>query len=414
MDKIYLQGNYIVVEQGTETFVFSKYFCTYYETATNLLIQGNLSAPTLRTCSIPIIDIPNYYDETGLIPYDADSLKDFLRVNSGFKTPPGGSGGVTDGDKGDITVSGSGSVWTIDNLAVTNAKINDVNASKVTTDSTHRFVTDTEKTTWNSKVDSVNTQTGIVVLNASDVGAPSGSGTSTGTNTGDETTSTIKTKLGTATTSTDGYLTSTDWNTFNGKLSSLTIGTTAISSGTAGRLIFEGTGNVLQQSAGLTWDNTNSVLTSSFRVVAGTSGMTNTGGALHVYAGNSNDFVSRWFNTSGINIMTLRTTGNGGRLALCNATGQEGIILNGIYSDALTFGAGRDIYFDTATGTKIGAATNQKLAFWNKTPIVQPTTGGGSSTRAGSGGTNLTSNTTFDGYTLAQVVLALRNIGLLA
>ncbi|MFA5374002.1 MAG: hypothetical protein WC354_07480, partial [Candidatus Omnitrophota bacterium] len=47
-------------------------------------------------------------------------------------------------------------------------------------------------------------------------GVISGSNVS-GTNTGDETQSTIKTKLGAAATGADGYLTSTDWNTFNGK-----------------------------------------------------------------------------------------------------------------------------------------------------------------------------------------------------
>lgn len=61
------------------------------------------------------------------------------------------SGSIPDGDKGDITVSGGGTVWTIDNLAVTNAKINDVDGSKVTQSASFRLVTDTEKSTWNSK-----------------------------------------------------------------------------------------------------------------------------------------------------------------------------------------------------------------------------------------------------------------------
>jgi hypothetical protein len=40
----------------------------------------------------------------------------------------------------------------------------------------------------------------------------------------------------------------------------LTVGTTPIASGTIGRVLFEGTGNVLQESANLFWDNTNARL----------------------------------------------------------------------------------------------------------------------------------------------------------
>jgi len=69
--------------------------------------------------------------------------------------PISGGGGISDGDKGDITVSGSGTVWTIDNLAVNNAKINDVAATKVTQDTSHRFVTDAEKSTYNLKQDAL-------------------------------------------------------------------------------------------------------------------------------------------------------------------------------------------------------------------------------------------------------------------
>jgi hypothetical protein len=94
------------------------------------------------------------------------------------------------------------------------------------------------------------------------------------------TTPVITLNVPTASAANRGALSSADWTTFNSKVPStrsltingttqdlsadrtftiatgLTVGTTAIASGTVGRILFEGTGNVLQESANLFWNNT--------------------------------------------------------------------------------------------------------------------------------------------------------------
>jgi hypothetical protein len=79
----------------------------------------------------------------------------------------------------------------------------------------------------------------------------------------------------------------------------------------------------------------------------------------------------------------------------------------------LTISAG-NIITDTTTGMKIGTGTTQKLGFWNATPVVQQNVGVASAVLTGAVGTTLTDEHKLDGYTLLQVVKALRNTGILA
>jgi len=68
--------------------------------------------------------------EDGAIEYHGSHL--YFTIGSTRYQLDQQASSLTDGDYGDITVSSGGTVWTIDNLAVTNAKINDVSFAKLT------------------------------------------------------------------------------------------------------------------------------------------------------------------------------------------------------------------------------------------------------------------------------------------
>jgi hypothetical protein len=220
--------------------------------------------------------------------------------------------------------------------------------------------------------------------------------------------------------------------------------------GTSGQVSFFNGTTTQTGDNGLFWDNVNKRLgieTSSpsekFSVLGGiiyvenntTTGFTinNTIGLAGAYIVGStvNNFV---YDSAGSFALQARTKAQilaksynaadikflvtGGGNTLINTTTDAGFRLdvNGtarVQGD-LTISDTRNIILATGTGTKIGTATSQKLSFWNATPNVQPTTAitAGAFVANTSGITDDTA--TFGGYTIGQVVAALRRIGALA
>lgn len=80
---------------------------------------------------------------------------------------------------------------------------------------------------------------------------------------------------------------------------------------------------------------------------------------------------------------------------------------------------GTNIITDTTTGTKFGTASAQKIGFYNATPVIQRTTTGTTTGFTAGVGTAVLSDSTFTGnsgtkaYTIGDIVLALKQLGLL-
>lgn len=221
-----------------------------------------------------------------------------------------------------------------------------------------------------------------------------------------------------------------------------------LSSSTAGLIQFgSGTAGLLSDTAELQWNNSTKQLSNSFGGAVGDIGAAkqlngdvtvvaanySTGSIAQsgLYAQSSGGTTSyaalqkfgSGFTTSGLRVANggylfndtaqflIGTTANAPVIFAVNGSGAANEVLR-INASDLTFKA-VNFVLDTTTGTKIGTAASQKIGLWNATPIVQPTTAGAAATFVTNTSGTVNDTATFDGYTIGQVVKALRNAGFL-
>jgi hypothetical protein len=189
-----------------------------------------------------------------------------------------------------------------------------------------------------------------------------------GSNTGDETTSTIKTKLGAASAGQDGYLTSGNWTTFNSKQDALTY----TPANKAGETF---TGNI--SATNLSGTNTGDETTATIKTKLGAATSTLDGYLL------ATDWVM--FNAKVATSVTISTTAplqGGGDLSNNRTLSitQAGVTTDGFLSstDWNTFSNKQNSINLTTTGTS-GAAT-----FDGSTLNIPQYTGSGASEKSGS------------------------------
>lgn len=129
-----------------------------------------------------------------------------------------------------------------------------------------------------------------------------------------------------------------------------------------------------------------------------------------------------WINQAAPAAGNFALSASGTTTTFVNGSSNVSILINGSINVAFTsllatYGSGQASYnmsFPSTAGTKLGITTSEKIGFWNTTPIVQPTTAVAAATFVANTSGTINDSATFDGYTIGQVVKALRNEGLLA
>ena len=145
----------------------------------------------------------------------------------------------------------------------------------------------------------------------------------------------------------------------------ITIGTTAIASGTVGRVLFQGAGNVVQQSSSLFWDNTNGRLgigTSSpaYKLdVVGNASIT-TELSVGILGTNGHVYLNRA--TTGGNVGGIRVQASGSEIG------------GGGFIDRILCGNGAGLFFYTWTGS--GSVSNQRMQIFGTSGNVLIQNGG--------------------------------------
>lgn len=293
------------------------------------------------------------------------------------------SGGVSDGDKGDIVVSSSGTVWSIDTNVVTYAKMQDVSATSRILGRITAGAGDPEELT------AANVKT-ILSLTAADINFAAG---------------TVAVTSGSITAS-GGFLT-LDNGTYQTRRDDNT--TTFFETYYAGASATGGI-HALRKSRGTS-------VGSNVAVAAGDD--------LHGVVFMGYDGTAYRNSAAIYGVVDTTVTNNStvdGKLSfrtMLSGTLTEQMVIG--RGGSITIIDGNNLVFGTTTGTKLAQNASQKMGFWGATPVAQPSSPTGLSGITTAGSTNgwFRNTSTAAGlgttaYTVADIVFALKTIGILA